>query len=116
MACSSPEQLDSIAALEQRVANAQAGKQPARTGGPVPDKAFPGDTVTFTVGRELFAPVKYNTFEVGPISVTTTVGPGETMADAFARAHAMAYVMFESEFHLKRVQYFERMASIEVPR
>ncbi len=101
--------------MSNRVALGQATQQPLK-GAPIPDKLFPGDEVTFTAGRELYAPVKYNNFEVGPVTVKTCVGPGETAAEAYARAAVAAKTMFEAEFHLKRIEYFQRLGQIEIPK
>lgn len=81
-------------------------------GGAVPPNLFPGDRVRFTAGKETFYPGRAVGFEVGPIEVDTAVGPGETAADAYARAVTTAYVMFEAEFHQKRVTYFKRLAEV----
>lgn len=68
---------------------------------------FPGDRIHFTAGKESF-----QGFDVGPVTVETTLGPGEQAADAYVRAVASANVMFEAEFHQKRVAYFKRLAEV----
>lgn len=99
---------------------ASAGQQtqhnftPARPKG-VPNLAFPGDRIHFTVGREMYA-VASGFFEVGPVMFETSVGPGEATVDAYGRAVAVAYAMFEAEFQAKRAQYFSRLAQVEAPR
>ena len=97
---------------ERLAALAQAQRQPLKDGGPIPSQLFPGDTVSFTAGMESFFPGKAVGFNVGPIAVTTTLGPGEQAADAYARAVASAYVMFEAEFHQKRAAYFKRLGEV----
>lgn len=47
-----------------------------------------GQPVEVTWGEELFQPVQFNTFRVGPFKATTVVRPGETVAAALARLHA----------------------------
>ncbi len=78
-----------------------------RRGTIVSDKAFPGDTVTFTAGGETFG-----SFTVGPITVQTCVGPGESASDAFARAVAMAETMFEVAFKTKCLHHRKRAAEV----
>lgn len=78
----------------------------------VGSKLFPGDTVSFTAGKETFYPGREVGFEVGPITVQTTVGPGEDTSSAYVRAVETAYVMFEAEFAQKRVGYFKRLEEL----
>ncbi len=78
----------------------------------MPPKLFPGDRIHFTAGKETFYPGRAIGFEVGPITVETSIGPGEEAGDAYARAVTTAYVMFEAEFHQKRVTYFKRLAEV----
>jgi hypothetical protein len=74
-----------------------------------------GDALTVTLGKELFSPVRYHSFEVGPITVTIKVRSGEASDDAFMRAHRILDVMFEAEFDLKRKQFAERMVESGKP-
>ena len=46
-----------------------------------------GQVVEVTWGEELFQPVQYNSFRVGPFKVATTVRRGETIGDAMLRVH-----------------------------
>lgn len=78
----------------------------------MPSKLFPGDRIHFTAGKETFYPGRAVGFEVGPITVETTLGPGEEADDAYVRAVTSAYVMFEAEFHQKRVAYFKRLGEV----
>jgi hypothetical protein len=73
------------------------------------EKAFPGDTVSFTAGAERYA-LNEGDITVGPITVTTTLGPGEEHSEAFIRAHVMAQTMFDLEFKTKVVAFKKRAA------
>jgi len=75
-----------------------------------------GATITVTIGKEVFWPVKHNGFEVGPISVAITVGTGESARDAYVRARTVAATMFEAEFELRRVQFFNHLECCEDPK
>lgn len=55
--------------------------------GEVAFAAAAGERVEVTWGEELFQPVQYNSFRVGPIKATTVVGPGETVGEAVVRLH-----------------------------
>lgn len=46
-----------------------------------------GEPVTSTWGEELYSPVQFNTFRVGPFSATTKIRSGETREDALARVN-----------------------------
>lgn len=81
----------------------------------VKGSAFAGDRVLVTHGKEVFFPVKFQCFEVGPVSFETAVGPGEDLPTAYARASAVAAAMFEAEFTMKRVDYFRRLGLVEAP-
>jgi hypothetical protein len=41
--------------------------------------------VTVTLGAQKFAPIQYQSFDVGPYAVTTAARPGESIADVHAR-------------------------------
>lgn len=56
--------------------------------------------------------MKYNGFDVGPVTVRTTVQPGEGYSEAYARARTAAYAMFEAEFKIKNKQYRDRLAEV----
>jgi len=60
-----------------------------------------GDSVTFTVGKETFCPVKFHAFEVGPFSATVRVRDGEDPLRAIARARDAAQGMFDAEYQAK---------------
>lgn len=68
------------------------------------------DRVSVTAGPEVYTPVRYNSFSVGPIRVETTVLPGESVDDAHRRAYLHAHVLMEVEWnvaletHLRRIR------------
>jgi predicted ATPase len=68
------------------------------------------DRVSVTAGPEVYTPVRFNSFAVGPIRVDTAVLPGETVEDAHRRAYLHAHVLMEVEWnvaletHLRRVR------------
>lgn len=68
-----------------------------------------GRTIAVTMGRELFSPVQYTSFEVGPISVTTGIEHGETIGQAYARLRADLTAIFKTEYDIKIVEFLERM-------
>lgn len=101
--------IEHVAATGQQTSRDLRGAAP----GPVPPGAFPGDRFTVTAGQEKFSPVKYHSFDVGPVTFETTVGPGEDAAAAYARASSVAHAMFEAEFQLKRADYWRRLGQVE---
>lgn len=44
--------------------------------------------VEVTWGEEIYQPVQYNNFRVGPFKATTIVREGETISEATARVHS----------------------------
>lgn len=69
----------------------------------------PGDQLGITIGAELYSPVKYNTFEIGPFSATVVVRPGETGADAAARCYRVLLELNEAEFQIAWGRHRERL-------
>lgn len=69
----------------------------------------PGDTIGITLGAELYSPVKYNTFTVGPFSATVVVRPNETGADAAMRCYRVLLELNEAEFNIAWGRQQERM-------
>lgn len=68
-----------------------------------------GTTVTITMGAEKFAPVQYQTFDVGPFSATTTLQPGETIKAAYDRVMGELRVIFKAEFETRLREHLERV-------
>jgi hypothetical protein len=67
-------------------------------------------TVTVTWGKETFTPVRFNSFDVGPFSITVARVPGEELDELRKRAQAHLERIAEEEFdrklraHLGRVR------------
>lgn len=68
-----------------------------------------GDSFTVTHGKEVFTPIKFHTYEVGPLSVSVTIRKGESVTDAYTRARRFLETAFQAEFELKKRDYFARM-------
>lgn len=67
-----------------------------------------GDVLEVTVGKETFSPVKYHTFDVGPVTVRGSVRDGEDALTAYMRLYESALVLFSTEFELKCTTYLGR--------
>lgn len=68
---------------------------------------YDGASVTVTIGKTNLCPVKYNGFDVGPLSMTVKVGRTETPVEAYQRARLVLTELYEAEFSL-RLQDFKR--------
>lgn len=68
------------------------------------------ESVTVTWGKETFTPVRFNSFDVGPFSITVARVPGEGIDELRKRAQAHLERVAEEEFdrklraHLGRVR------------
>lgn len=60
-----------------------------------------GEEITVTSGEELFAPIQYNSFRVGPLHYKTTVRATETLHEAYTRARVALELMMRDEFAAK---------------
>lgn len=81
----------------------------------MPDELSVGEEIAYTAGAETYSPSQGGSFTVGPIAVSVRVqesmgedGDAESAAEAYARARNVAAVMFETEFELKRQEFFKR--------
>lgn len=68
-----------------------------------------GDSLTVTMGKEILYPVKFNGVEVGPLSATVRIRPGETAAQAWGRARGVLEQLFEAEFDLQVKQLADHL-------
>lgn len=101
-----PQQASSPAAAEPSVTHVP----PALPPNPHPDDLPPGaqrlqithvrgaKEITVTLGKMVFYPVKYNGFEVGPISMTVELGPDDDVVERTAEVRGMLIGLFEAEF------------------
>ena len=64
-----------------------------------------GDEVTAIWATEKFAPVQYQSFDVGPFIVRTKVREGETGIEAFKRAYAACRAAARSTYPEKRDEF-----------
>lgn len=76
------------------------------------DPADVGEEVVHTSGEELYAPVQFNSFRVGPMSRRTVVRPGETVAQAYQRAAGDCEDAMLQEFNRKLDAYLERLTKV----
>jgi hypothetical protein len=58
----------------------------------------PGFELELSIGPNTYAPVKYNTFTVGPVRVKIQPGESELLRDTYARAVRTASMLYELEF------------------
>lgn len=63
------------------------------------------DTVTVTWGEEVFTPVPYNTFKVGPFTATTDVRAEETISDASDRLYKELSVVAARARDAKAIEF-----------
>lgn len=71
-----------------------------------------GDEVRVQIGPEVFSPIRYHTFTVGPVSVSTKVRPGESAEEAHVRAWSIAEVAFEAQFSTCLQQFLDRVREV----
>ena len=57
-----------------------------------------GRTVTLTIGKQGFAPIRFHTFDVGPFSMTATLAPGDDLREVVAAMRATLEGLFRDEF------------------
>lgn len=67
-----------------------------------------GDTITVTLGEQVFAPIQYNSFRVGPFSCTTTIKEGESPEAAYTRAHNFLIRCARIAYTAERNLFFDR--------
>lgn len=71
------------------------------------------EVLTVVSGRELFAPVKFFTFEVGPITIQTTVRENEAYEDAIERCNNLLESGMQAQFTTKMEAFFSRMGQLD---
>ena len=65
-------------------------------------------TLTVTAGPELYSPISYNTFTIGPVVVTITVEKNETWEAAHDRGYAIANAILARQFKAAIQHHLER--------
>lgn len=71
-----------------------------------------GEAISITLGPEVYSPVKYGTFTVGPFSATVVIQQGETTADAVQRCYRVLAELNEVEFNLAWDRYKTRLSKM----
>ena len=64
---------------------------------------------TFTLGKQHFAPIQFNNFEVGPFEVKLQPKPGEIYAEMQERATEILQDMFNIEFERSLNDFLDKM-------
>ena len=78
--------------------------------GPIQDDDLDeGDELSVTVGREVFTPVKFQTFDVGPCTATVKLRKNESVRDAMLRASNVAHSLFRAEYEEKVAGFLVRV-------
>lgn len=70
------------------------------------------DEITVFWGAEKFSPIQYNTIEIGPFIYKTKPRPGETVEDAFKRAHDFLESIASRAFEVKKRGFKRRYREI----
>lgn len=68
-----------------------------------------GASVTVTYGEEVFSPVQYQSFRVGPFSITRTVRSDETAESVYASIEEELQQMSNRQFELRLRSFKERI-------
>lgn len=71
------------------------------------------ERLTVSSGREVYAPIPYHSFEVGPITMETALQDGESPADGAARCHTILAEAMQNQFTEKMVGFFERCGQLD---
>jgi hypothetical protein len=73
-----------------------------------------GQTVSATWPEQVFTPVAYNSFRVGPFSASSIVRDCETIAEAIERVRAQLSVVAQRAFDEESERYLQNLASVTV--
>ena len=65
--------------------------------------------MTFTKGKEHYAPIQYQSFEVGPYDVTLQPREDETYREMLTRANGLLDELFEEEFERQLNLFMDRL-------
>lgn len=69
--------------------------------------------IQISSGREVYAPIPYHTFEVGPVSVDLEVDSAEALEDALKRGQDFVNVAIQQQFEEKLTGFFERIGQLD---
>jgi len=68
-----------------------------------------GDPITVTWGREVYSPIRYHSFEVGPFAMSSTLSGNETVGHAVERLHGALEAAARVEYRKKLTAYLLRV-------
>lgn len=68
-----------------------------------------GDEITVTLAAEKYAPIQYQSFDIGPFVIRTTRRPGETIAEVFARVMPELRAQAAQEFAARLPEHLARV-------
>lgn len=86
----------------------QAGRE-LRQDHPLTDEGVLADSLTLQLGPETFSLVKYNSFTVGPVTVTVKAGQGETGVQLYEKAKRLLNQLFVLEYEDALTRYLEHI-------
>ena len=69
--------------------------------------------IVVTAGREVYAPIPYHTFEVGPLTVDMEIDPVEGASEAQERGLEILDGLFTRQFESKMAGFFERLNRVD---
>ncbi len=75
-------------------------------------KSFNPESITVVWGEEVFSPVQYNSFRVGPFTYTVTQRFGESLEKAVKRANDFLEKHADKMFVAKRNAYLARLKTV----
>jgi hypothetical protein len=67
------------------------------------------ESFAVTMGSETFSPISYNSFTVGPFSLTVRIMRGESFEGAFDTAMEKLEALFKREYETKLAEHLERV-------
>lgn len=65
--------------------------------------------VTVILGAEKYAPIQYQSFDVGPYMVQVEAAPGETIEAVYARVMPILQAQRDADFKKELVGYLDRV-------
>lgn len=74
-----------------------------------PTLSVDGTRVSVTIGRQVFSPIQFHTFEVGPFSMTRDLRDGETAEEALRTIYLELRAFADGVYERERTAFIERM-------
>jgi len=78
----------------------------------IPAMQIDGGILTIALGQETFSPMAYNTFSVGPITLSVQLKDANIGA-AYTKARSVLEEIFQVEFECKAQAFFARRAELQ---